>query len=118
MTAKPSKVIVERHRYVLDWYEIDKVEFDIEKTHFEFNYRFGADWYLQAKQYDGEKWVAMSFQNGRETDFRLSNPGAALAALGKSVTAFSAITTGMEFHKALADIMNRASAINSREVKL
>lgn len=119
MSAKTEQkiAIVERHRYVLDWFERDKIECDLEHTVYEFQYRFGPDWYLEARQYDKatESWSRVIWRRG--DSFNLANPAEALAALGDRVTKFTCISTGMQFPKALADIISRAEAIKARQVK-
>jgi hypothetical protein len=117
VSAKPKTAIVEQHHYVLDWFEISKEELDLEHTVYEFNYRFGPDWYLEATRYDPktEKWEKVTWK--RRDAFRMQDPGGALAALGDRVTKFSCISTGMQFYKALADIISRAETIKARQVK-
>ena len=104
-STKSTTVTVERHRYAMDWFEIDKVELDLKDTVYEFNYRFGPNWYLEAKRYDGKNWVDVDFQKGRETSFRINNPVQALKDLGGNVTKFTAISSGMHFHEALAKLL-------------
>lgn len=109
----PKTVIVERHHYVLDWYEIEKVELDLEHTIYEFNYRFGGDWYLEARKHDGNDWKAVEWPRGGS--FRIQGACHALAALGDNVTKFSAISTQMGFHKALAELLDMAGKIRARQ---
>lgn len=115
--AKENTVTVERHRYVLDWFERDKIECDLENTVYEFQYRFGPDWYLEASKYDkaSESWNRVIWDRG--DSFNLANPAEALAVLGDRVTKFTCISAGMKFHKALADIINRAEIIKARNLK-
>ena len=110
----PKTAIVERHRYVSDWFETDKVEMDLEHTTYEFQYRFGPDWYLEAKRYDPitETWEAVEWSRGNS--FNLSAPAHALAALGGRVTKFTCISAGMQFHKALAELLVRAEQTKSQ----
>jgi len=103
--TKATAVIVERHRYVADWFEIDRVELDLKDTVYEFNYRFGPDWYLEARRHDGKDWVGVDFQKGRETCFRIHSPVQALKDLGGNVTKFTAISSDMHFHEALAKLL-------------
>lgn len=114
LEVAPKTAIVERHRYVSDWFETDKVEMDLEHTTYEFQYRFGPDWYLEAKRYDPstETWAAVEWPRGNS--FNLSAPAFALAALGGRVTKFTCISAGMQFHKALAELLVRAEQIKSR----
>jgi len=111
----PKTVMVERHRYVSDWFECDKIEMDMEHTTYEFQYRFGPDWYLEAKRYDPstEIWAAVEWSRGNS--FNLADPASALAALGGRVTKFTCISAGMQFHKALAELFARAEQVKSRE---
>lgn len=115
--AKENTVTVERHRYVLDWFEREKIECDLENTVYEFQYRFGPSWYLEARQYDkeSESWTQVSWSRGNS--FNLANPAEALAALGDRVTNFTCISAGMQFHKALVDIINSAEIIKARNLK-
>ncbi|WP_445572106.1 hypothetical protein [Pseudomonas sp. E102] len=114
LEVAPKTVIVERHRYVSDWFETDKVEMDLEHTTYEFQYRFGPDWYLEAKRYDPstDTWVSVEWSRGNS--FNLSAPAYALAALGGRVTKFTCISAGMQFHKALAELLVRAKQMKSR----
>jgi hypothetical protein len=104
-STKANTVIVERHRYVADWLEIDKVELDLKDTVYEFNYRFGPDWYLESRRYDGKDWVDVDFQKGRERSFRIHNPAQALKDLGGNVTKFTTISSDMHFHEALSELL-------------
>lgn len=57
-SEKTKKVVIDRHRFVLDWFEIDRVEIEIKRDQFfEFNYRFGGDWYLAQHDHDGKEYV-------------------------------------------------------------
>lgn len=107
---KPKTATVERHRYVLDWFERDQVELELKDTVYEFNYRFGPDWYLQAKRHDGDRWQDVKWDRG---DFNIADPAAALVALGDHVTTFTAITSDMQFHKALAKLLADAQRIKA-----
>ncbi len=112
---KPKAAIVERHHYVLDWFDITKEELDLEHTVYEFNYRFGPDWYLQATRYDQatEKWEPVVWPRG--DSFRIQDAGGALAALGNRVTSFTAIQSNMKFVEALQKLFARAEYVKSRE---
>jgi hypothetical protein len=116
-SSAPKTAIVERHRYVLDWFERDNVEMDLELTTYEFQYRYGPDWYLEARRYDPktEAWAPVEWSRGNS--FNLANPAAALSALGDRVTKFTCISAGMQFHKALAKVMAQADEISARAVK-
>ena len=108
--AKTKSVSVERFRYVLDWYEIDKVEIDLSKPcYFEFDYRCGS-WYLeQYVQQDDHfaPWKAVYLPKGNA--FNMQSPGDALAVLGEHVrTLKSSNSYGAEFLKDLAQILARA----------
>jgi hypothetical protein len=113
---KPKTAIVERHRYVLDWFQIDKVELDLEHTIYEFSYRFGPDWFLEAKTYTGGKWLDVLW-DGRG-GFNLSNPCAALVALRDQVTKFSCIGSEMQFHAALAKLLEQANKVRIQQEKI
>lgn len=111
---KPTTAIVERFRNVLDWYEVDKVELDLEKTVYELQYRFGPNWFLEARTLlvDG-KWLPVVWP-GRD-GFNVQSPAHALVALGDRVTKFSCISTGMHFHKALAELLDMAGKIRAQQ---
>lgn len=115
LEVAPKTVMVERHRYVSDWFDTEKIEMDLEHTTYEFQYRFGPDWYLEARRYDPstETWQAVEWSRGNS--FNLSAPAFALAALGGRVTKFTCISAGMQFHKALAELLVRAEQVKSRE---
>lgn len=106
-------IMVERHRYILDWYEIDKIEVPDAKVYYQFEYRFGPNWYLARHDYDEKtkKWNRHVW--GRD-DFRLNNPAQALVDLGEKVTGFTAISTGMGLSKATGELLRRAEEIRSR----
>lgn len=115
--ANPAQLtaIVERHRYVSDWFETEKIEMDMEHTTYEFQYRFGPDWYLEAKRYDPSTETSVAVEWSRGNSFNLSAPASALAALGGRVTKFTCISAGMQFHKALSELLVRAEQVKSRE---
>jgi len=102
-----QKVSISRHKYVLDWFDIETVEIDIKKDQFfEFQYRFGGDWYLIKHDHNGKKYVRHDW--GRD-DFRLNNPQEALSSLGEKVAMFTSLTTCMGFNKALRKLIGAAS---------
>jgi len=115
LSDKPTTAIVERHRYVLDWFERDKIELPLEKASYEFQYRFGPDWFLESRRYNEktETWEDVIWP--RLNSFNLANPAEALAALGDSVTKFTSISTGMRFNKALTELLERAEQIRKRQ---
>jgi hypothetical protein len=113
-TEKPKTAIVNRHDIVLDWFEVKPIELSLESASYEFQYRFGPGWYLEATHYTGEKWLPVVWP-GRDRCFRICDPAEALVALGDRVTKFTCISTGMQFHKALAQLMERADKIRARQ---
>ena len=113
--TKPKTATVERHRYVLDWFERDKIELDLEHSHYKFSYRFGPDWFLEGRRLNEEtgEWEEIVWPRGGS--FNIANPGEALAALGDRVTEFTCISTGMQFQRAMSDLLSRASTIRDRQ---
>lgn len=113
--TKPKTATVERHRYVLDWFERDKIKLDLENSHYEFNYRFGPDWFLEGRRYNEKtrEWEEIVWPRGGS--FNLANPSEALAVLGDRVTKFTCISTGMQFHRAMGDLLTRSAAIRERQ---
>lgn len=117
LAPTPKTTMVERHRYVLDWFERDNVEMDLVHTTYEIQYRYGPDWYLEARRYDPktEEWAPVEWSRGNS--FNLANPAAAIAALGDRITKFTCISAGMQFQKALAALLARAEQIKTQAVK-
>lgn len=79
------EITIQKHEYVLDWFEITDVVVDMDKFAFlEMQYNCG-DWYLiHYKKYD--------YENHRypySHEVRLAYPKRALKALGEHVIQFS-----------------------------
>ena len=106
----PRKATVKRHRYVLDWFEVDNVEIELTlNQHFVFEYRFDDSWYLIQYDHDGKEYVRKYWGS---SDFRLDCPAESLATLGDKVTSFRAISTNMGFETALVRLLTRAGELN------
>lgn len=110
--ADVTTVIVERFRYVSDWFEIDKVGIDLSKpSYFEFDYRLGS-WYLEqyVQQEDrSEPWKPVFWPKGYA--FMLQDPAAALVVLGDRVRSLhSSNSYGRAFLKELHEILAQAKA--------
>lgn len=106
-------VTIERHRYVLDWFERDQIQIELtQNQYFVFEYRFGGDWYLAQYDHDGKEYVRKCW--GRD-DFNMPNAAKALVDLGERVMKFTAISTNMGFSAALSKLLKRADAIREAE---
>lgn len=111
--AKPKTATVDRFRHVLDWYEIDKVELDLEHTVYELQYRYGPNWFLEAKKWADGEWSDVVWPG--TGGFNVQSPAHAVAALGDRIIKFSCISTGMNFHKALAEVLDMGAKIRAQQ---
>lgn len=110
---KREAVTIERHRYVLDWFERDQMQIELKRDQFfVFEYRFGGDWYLAQYDHDGKEYVRKDW--GRD-DFNMPNAAKALVTLGDRVTKFTAISTNMGFSKALGQLLKRADEMRNQQ---
>ncbi len=99
-----NTVKIKRFHFVLDWYDIDDVEIDLDKfVFFEMQFRCGS-WYLLHYVYEDKK-----FRQAYEYDFELFRPKQALKTLGKKVNKFSALHGGGKiFNKQLFLLLKEA----------
>jgi hypothetical protein len=94
-------VNIEKFKYVLDWYDVEDVEIDLDEFYcFEMQFRCGY-WYLLYHVLEKGK-----LRHVYEHDFNLNQPKEAVRVLGKKLTKFSSLHGGGEaFLKHLVGIL-------------
>lgn len=78
-----DKVLITRHRYVLDWFEHKDIEIDLDDhSHFIFEFRLGS-WFLISEKWDVDSQEFIRKIDGDMGSFELARPSDAYEKLAK-----------------------------------